>query len=64
MNERVEWRVTRRKTRAKSEKTTAATFDARTLSHGMFGLVHGVIVFGKSMTMANSIKIPSKINQK
>jgi hypothetical protein len=38
--------------------------DARTLSHGMFGLVHGVIVFGKSMTMANSIKIPSKINQK
>jgi hypothetical protein len=37
---------------------------ARTLSHGMFRLVHGVIVFGKSMTMAKSIKIPPKINQK
>jgi hypothetical protein len=37
---------------------------ARPLSHGMFRLVHGVIVFGKSMTMAKSIKIPSKINQK
>lgn len=57
----MKWRVTWRKLGEERENDSRG-IHARTLSHGMFRLVHGVNVFGKTTTMAKSIKIPPKIN--